>query len=130
MGEWIAGCDICQEVCPYNRIGARNPLPVRAEYEPDERELDQGLDLLEVLSWTAEDRARVFRGSALKRIKLDMIRRNALIAAGNVLAEREDAALREAVEGCRDDESELVRATARQVLARLGDASNPADMDA
>jgi len=119
VGGWIAGCDICQEVCPYNAIGERNPLPIHGRYDPGPRRLDAGLDLLEVLSWTAEDRARVFRGSALKRIKLDMIRRNALIAIGNVLVERDDAAMREAVRGCLDDESELVAATARQVWERI-----------
>ncbi|MEO0514645.1 MAG: tRNA epoxyqueuosine(34) reductase QueG [Planctomycetota bacterium] len=116
---WIAGCDICQEVCPYNAIGKRYPLPIHERYDPDPRKCDLGLDLLKVLSWSAEDRARVFRGSALKRIKLDMIRRNALIAIGNVLAERDDAGLRETVRGCLHDESELVAATARQVWDRV-----------
>lgn len=116
---WIAGCDICQEVCPYNAIGERHPLPIHERYAPGPRDFDAGLDLVEILSWTAEDRARVFRGSALKRIKLDMIRRNALIAIGNVLAERDDTGLRDAVRGCLDDDSELVAATARQVWKRI-----------
>lgn len=125
IGEWIAGCDICQEVCPYNEIGKRprNVLPIHPAYDPGPRKFHEGLDLLEVLSWTAQDRARVFRGSAIKRIKLDMIRRNALIALGNILVERDDTALREAVRGCLDDDSELVRDTARQVWTRI--ASNP-----
>lgn len=116
---WVAGCDICQEVCPYNQVGQRNPLPVHPRYDPGPRNFAEGLDLIEVLSWTTEDRAEVFRGSSLKRIKLDMIRRNALIVAGNVLATREDAALRDAVRGCLDDEAALVRDTARQVWARI-----------
>lgn len=117
--DWIAGCDICQEVCPYNEIGKRHPLPIHPAYDPGPRRFDEGLDLLEVLSWTAEDRARVFRGSALKRIKLDMIRRNALIAVSNVLAERDDNVLRDAVRACLEDESDLVRETARRVWARI-----------
>ncbi len=119
VGGWIAGCDICQEVCPYNAIGERNPLPIHDRYDPGPRKLDEGLDLLDVLSWTAEDRVRVFRGSALKRIKLDMIRRNALIVIGNILAERDDAELRDTLRRCLDDESELVAATARQVWGRF-----------
>ena len=52
------------------------------------------LNLLEVLAWTAEDRQRVFRKSAMKRAKLGMMKRNALIAAGNALREGEWPALR------------------------------------
>ena len=119
--EWIAGCDICQEVCPYNEVAQRHPWPVPPppEYDPGPRKFDEGLDLVEVLWWTAEDRQRVFRGSALKRIKLDMIRRNALIVAGNVLVARDDANLRAAVYACLEDDAELVRTTAQQVWARL-----------
>jgi epoxyqueuosine reductase len=120
MGDWLAGCDICQEVCPYNRVGERHPLPVHPRYAPSPRRLDEGLDLAEVIGWTSEDRATRFRGSALKRMKLNMVRRNALIAAGNVLAERDDDRLREAVRGCLDDADELVRQTARQVWERVG----------
>ncbi|MEM9916337.1 MAG: tRNA epoxyqueuosine(34) reductase QueG [Planctomycetota bacterium] len=123
FGSWVAGCDICQEVCPYNTIGERHPLPIHERYDPGPRKLDIGLDLLDVLSWTADDRARVFRGSALKRIKLDMIRRNALIALGNALAEEDRPAWRDAVERCLEDDSALVAATARQVWDRLADAS-------
>lgn len=119
IGEWIAGCDICQEVCPYNTVGQRNPLPVHERYDPGPRGFADGLELLKVLSWTVEDRQRVFQGSALKRIKLDMIRRNALITIGNVLARRDDAGLRDAVRGCLEDESELVATTARQVWNRI-----------
>ena len=123
FGVWGAGCDICQEVCPYNTIGERNPLPIHERYDPGPRKLDEGLDLLDVLSWTAEDRARVFRGSALKRIKLDMIRRNALIALGNALAEEDRTAWRDAVRRCLEDDSKLVATTAQQVWNRLADAS-------
>ena len=118
MGEWIAGCDVCQEVCPYNAIAARHPLPVLDRYTPRPA-LAEGLNLIDVLSWTADDRAAIVQGSALKRIKLDMFRRNALIAAGNALAERDDSALRDAVRQCLNDASELVRQTAEQVVARL-----------
>ena len=99
MGDWIAGCDICQEVCPYNAIAARHPLPVLDRYTPRPA-LAGGLDLIDVLHWTAEDRAAAVQGSALKRIKLNMFRRNALIAAGNALASQDDPALRGAVEVC------------------------------
>ena len=50
----------------------------------------EGPGLLDLLNWTEEDRRRAFTRSALKRVKLDMLKRNALIAAGNALMERED----------------------------------------
>ena len=127
MGDWLAGCDVCQEVCPYNQRAERSDIeaqvgqpPVHRDYAP--RSLAEGLPLLEVLGWTAEDRQRAFTGSALKRIKLDMLKRNALIAMGNYLTQVEDAAARQRVEAIATDEEEaaLVRETARQVLARVG----------
>ncbi len=58
------------------------------------------------------------------RVKLDMLKRNALIAAGNALMQADDAALRQRITELADgaDEPELVRQTARQVLERLGPA--------
>jgi len=135
MGRWVAGCDVCQEVCPYNDTArdaagtgrretgtppasARVPLPVHPPYRP--RDLARGLDLVEVLGWTAEDRQRVFRGSALKRIKLDMIRRNAVIALGNAIDPEDDESLKRLGQIAADpEEPELVRRTARQALDRL-----------
>ncbi|MEX0654330.1 MAG: QueG-associated DUF1730 domain-containing protein [Phycisphaeraceae bacterium] len=135
MGDWLAGCDVCQQVCPYNQpietvttyqqSEIRNQksglsLPIHPRYTP-RPDLAAGLDLLDVLNWTAADRQHVFQGSALKRMKLEMVKRNALIAAGNALMERDHPALRERVyELANDaDEHELVRETARQVVARL-----------
>ena len=70
-----------------------------------------------MLGWSAADRQAALRGSALKRIKLDMWKRNALIALGNRPL---DAATRQRIEAVASDaeEAEMVRATARRVLAR------------
>lgn len=123
IGDWLGGCDICQDVCPYNAVAARQdlPLPVHPRYAP-RPEVADGLRLIDVIRWTDDDRAAAFRGSALKRMKLPMVRRNALIAAGNALVQDADAELEAAVRGCVDDPSELVATTARQVVDRL-DAS-------
>lgn len=121
IGNWVAGCDVCQEVCPHNRPGEARDEPVRAEYEPRPG-VAGGLNLLELLNWSAEDRQRTFTRSALKRMKLEMVKRNALIAAGNHLARQDHPALRARITELAKDEAEhpLVRETARQVLARLG----------
>ncbi|MEM0915566.1 MAG: tRNA epoxyqueuosine(34) reductase QueG [Planctomycetota bacterium] len=82
MGDALAGCDVCQEVCPWNafdesgdgaRAKYRVPMPVRPAYRPRVT----SLDVAEVAEWGEEDRRETVRGSALKRIKLPMWRRNA-----------------------------------------------------
>lgn len=129
MGDWVAGCDVCQEVCPHNRGSGNGEQGtcVLPDYAPGE--VAHGFNLLDVLGWTEDDRRDRFRGSALKRIKLDMMKRNALIAAGNFLHEHNDAALRERIAQIADDEieRELVRITARQVLNSRPASAPPND---
>ncbi|MCL4220759.1 MAG: tRNA epoxyqueuosine(34) reductase QueG [Phycisphaerales bacterium] len=80
MGDWIFGCDVCQEVCPHNSARDEQRGRVHPTYAPRR----VGFDLLEVLNWSEDDRRAAFKGSALKRAKLEMMKRNAAIAAGNV----------------------------------------------
>lgn len=121
MGEWIFGCDVCQEVCPHNsprqgEVGAANPV-----YEARQA----SFNLLEVLGWDEDARRTTFAGSAMKRAKLGMMRRNAVIAAGNAIerlgASSEVArSLRLGLQGVIDDseaDSEL-RELAQRVLDR------------
>ncbi|WP_432797274.1 epoxyqueuosine reductase [Poriferisphaera sp. WC338] len=126
MQDWIAGCDICQEVCPHNRPDNHLPLDQFLEAYKPNSELAAGLDLFEILDWSPEDRQRVFQGSALKRIKLDMFKRNALIALGNQLLnhpsqKNDQPELIAKIKLLAEDESEseLVSETARQTLNRL-----------
>jgi epoxyqueuosine reductase len=120
MGDWIAGCDICQEVCPHNRPRPQIDNAAHHErYTP--RPPAPGLNLLDVLNWKAADRQQAFIGSALKRMKLEMIKRNALIAAGNYLAQNTNAPLLQKLRQLSMDfnESEMVRHTAKDVVKRL-----------
>jgi len=116
MGDWIYGCDVCQEVCPHNSARPGGERPLHAAYTPR----TQWLDVLEVLAWNAEQREAAFRSSPMKRANLQMMRRNAAIVAGNVLAATGDASVREALQQARSDDSLLVRAAAAHAL---GDAS-------
>ncbi len=94
MGEWIFGCDICQEVCPHNQQTEKTKI---AEVHKDYESKTSSLDLLEVLNWTEEDRREAFRGTAMKRAKLGMMQRNAFIAAENYLEHNDDKALRDKI---------------------------------
>lgn len=117
MGNWLAGCDVCQEVCPHNDRAQTDET--HDAYQPGAAA--EGFDLLTVLNWDAAARTQALTRSALKRIRLEMFKRNALIAAGNALREQDHPALRQLVRELAHDvaESELVRQTAQQVLERL-----------
>ena len=72
LGGWFYGCDICQDVCPWNRF--EKPTN-EARFEP--RNGETSIDLGEVLEYTPEQYAGRFRKSAVKRAKLPVLKRNA-----------------------------------------------------
>lgn len=116
MGDWVAGCDICQEVCPHN-----SPKAFAEDHESHASygTKQAGLDLLAILGWDTDKRREALTTSALKRVKLDQFRRNAAIAAGHALHKNELPELRSKLEQIESDESEpgLVRQAARWALA-------------
>lgn len=79
---WVAGCDICQDVCPWNQRFAK-PTSI-TEFNPLPHNITPSLQELAQLS--EQDWDQRFRGSALRRIKPQMWRRN----AQKVLKEREN----------------------------------------
>lgn len=118
MGDWLFGCDICQEVCPHNQpTRSKTHLTTHEAYAPrDDRR--SGFPLLDVLNWDETARRSAFTGSSMKRAKLAMMKRNAVICAGNALRENENAALRTRIEAIAADpaEDDLVRHTAQVVI--------------
>ncbi len=79
MGEWIFGCDICQDVCPWNRK-ARSGSEERLFARPDSA--DRDIDYWEELD--LQEYRRLFRKSAVKRAKFDGLQRNIRIAGANL----------------------------------------------
>ncbi len=78
MGRHIFGCDICQDVCPWNR---KAPVTTAPEFQPREGFVNPALDWLAEMQ--PEEFAAAFRGSPMKRAKRSGVRRNAVIAMGN-----------------------------------------------
>ena len=78
MGRHVFGCDICQDVCPWNR---KAPITSAAEFEPREKLVNPDLDWLAKMQ--PEEFQTVFHGSPVRRAKLSGLRRNAVIAMAN-----------------------------------------------
>jgi epoxyqueuosine reductase len=78
MGRHVFGCDICQDVCPWNR---KAPPTSAAEFQPRENLVNPALEWLAEIS--AEEFREKFRRSPIRRAKRTGIRRNAAIAMGN-----------------------------------------------
>lgn len=120
MGQRIAGCDVCQEVCPYNRSEARDArIPQQAWLTPPPgRAREPELARLAVVG---NNQHRGFvKHTALNRIPRRSLRRNALLAIGNgsgPLSPEE----RRACETARDDPDPQVAAAAARALGRRGD---------
>jgi epoxyqueuosine reductase len=112
MGPWIFGCDVCQDVCPWNH---RAPVSPRPEFQPDPR-MDP-IDLPTLLEM--DDRAfrERFRKTPLWRARRRGLLRNAAIALGNRPTSRGMGAL---CRGLRDNEP-LVRAACAWALGRYDD---------
>jgi epoxyqueuosine reductase len=82
MEDWFYGCDMCQDVCPYNR---KAPITKEPAYEATEHNpLTPTANLHEVERWTECDYREELAGSAMKRAKLEMLHRNARIVRLNV----------------------------------------------
>jgi epoxyqueuosine reductase len=117
VGDWAFGCDVCQEVCPYNKTkAARSRWP---EFS-DEAGTGPYLEIEEVLGIrTEEEFERRFAGTPLTRPGRAGLLRNCCVAAGNLGLRRAVPALIRCLE---EDESPLVRAHAAWALGEIGGA--------
>lgn len=113
MGEWVFGCDVCQDVCPFNRFASDTAWP---ELGP-EAGVGSRLDVVELLSIATDEQFRArFRGTALMRPKRRGLLRNAAIVAANIGATSAVPAL---IERIKSDAEPLIRSHAMWALARL-----------
>ena len=80
MGDWLFGCDVCQDVCPYNRTSLPEP-EATAPFAPDPR-FDE-VDCSELLAMEEAEYLRWSEGSPLRRSGLERMQRNARIVLAN-----------------------------------------------
>jgi epoxyqueuosine reductase len=110
MGNHVFGCDICQDVCPWNR---RAPATAAPDFQP------RAEAVAPVLAWLAnlaeEGFRQVFRGSPIKRAKRNGLRRNAAVAMGN----SGDPRFAPVLQDMAHDEDPVVAEHARWALQQL-----------
>ena len=111
MGNWVYGCDICQDVCPFNRFS-----------QPTNEQNFHALDfdsaappLLDLLSMGEQTFDEKFANSPIKRIRRRKLLRNACVAAGNW----GDPILIPALVALLSDKSALIRSHAVWALGRI-----------
>ena len=110
MGWHVFGCDICQDVCPWNR---KAPATTAPEFQPRESLVNPALEWLAEMS--AEEFREKFRGSPIRRTKRSGLRRNAVVAMGNSRDRRFMPVLEKLVE----DEDPVVAEHARWAKRKL-----------
>ncbi|HXX20402.1 MAG TPA: tRNA epoxyqueuosine(34) reductase QueG [Candidatus Acidoferrum sp.] len=122
MGNAVIGCDICQDVCPWNR---KSPLTSTSAWQARDGLVEPDLERLASLS--QEQFSAVFRHTAVKRAKWRGLVRNACVALGNSAITPASPAYARVIElldalGTSDDP--LIAEHARWALSRLADGAN------
>lgn len=119
FGNWIFGCDICQEVCPFQRFSL--PSQERAFYPPDWQRIAPAL--ADVLALDEAQFLARYGQTPLARPGRERLVRNACIAAGNSQSET----LLPALTRCLNDPSAMIRGHAAWALTQLNpQAARPA----
>jgi epoxyqueuosine reductase len=123
IGNRVFGCDICQEVCPWN-----GPKFVTLTKEPDfsPRSAMVSPSLVKLMGMTEEDWAEFSRGSAIRRARRDGFLRNVAVALGNWGSPEAVPPLVSAL----SDPSALVRGHAAWALGKIGSAEARAALTA
>jgi epoxyqueuosine reductase len=113
MGDWVFGCDVCQDVCPYTRAATDDPDP---DFLP--RSLEHAYPSLPGLLAMSNPTFRArYQGTAIARAKRAGLARNAAVALGNI-GNEDDA--RHLIPAALGHDLALVRGHAAWALGRIG----------
>jgi epoxyqueuosine reductase len=113
MGDWVFGCDVCQQVCPWNLRFARPDGDPAFAPRPEV----PAPDLRAELDRTAEGFNQKFKGSPVRRAKRRGYLRNVAVALGN---SHSPASVPELASALRNDSEPLVRGHTAWALGRIG----------
>ena len=116
IGDWVFGCDICQDVCPVNRKAQEAGQPITPVAQHKEGRTTALLDLVELLEMSEFEFRSRFAGTSVMRAKRAGLQRNACVALGNAGDSDAVPALARALE----HDEPLVRGHAAWALGRIG----------
>jgi epoxyqueuosine reductase len=124
IGDWIFGCDLCQEICPVN-VSPRAAEPDAQALKAFGPMIDARPRLEELLTLDEDGFRDRYRNSAVWRTRRSGLLRNVCIALGNIADRASVPALATAL----DDAEALVRGHAAWALGRLGGAAARAHLE-
>ena len=110
MGDWIFGCDICQDICPVN-----DKIDISQKATFIEKTTSY-LDLVGILYMSQEEFSTRFSKSPIKRTKLRGLQRNACVALGNT---KQKEAIPALIDTLKNNQSELVRGHSAWALGEI-----------
>jgi epoxyqueuosine reductase len=116
MSDWIFGCDVCQDVCPWNRKPSRNALPTANQLD--------SLELTSLFDLNDDTFRERFRKTPLWRSARKGLLRNAAIALGNL---KKKDAIPSLIQALNDGEP-VVRGAAAWAIGNIGSRSVLADL--
>ena len=121
MGRQVFGCDICQDVCPWNR---RAPIAHKPGLETRRKLINPSL--AELAQLDSAGFRRLFKGSPLQRTGRKRLHRNVAIAMGN----SKEAAFIPQLEAWTQAEDPVLASTAKWAIAKLRESSSPKGVEA
>ena len=115
IGSWIFGCDICQDVCPVNKD---IPDTTVSEFSPRNTNYTIS-ELLDFLDFNQDNFSKKFKNSAIKRTKLEGLKRNVCIALGNSQNTKAIPKLKKVLK----EETSIIKIHAAWALGQIGGAT-------